>query len=195
MARWSGKNVALCLASASVLVGCFLGGQTGDPGASGDECEPQRVSANQEVDGVSPSAFAQAFAGSYTSTLSWMAGSSASASAPVSDDEITITLTYKGADGTTCGDLEVPVAIEVTTKESGINEMGSAMLSGQVGSIASANFEFSGKQVAVSGRLIRSNGTVTVSGTLASLVADLPGSSAQFPAPGASSGTGSGGSF
>jgi hypothetical protein len=109
----------------------------------------------------------------------------------VPDDEITITITYRGADGTDCS-FGVPVVIEITTRDSGIHETGGARLTGQAGSTQFAFLTFSGDQVDVSGELTRSNGTVAISGSLQALVASLPGSSAQFPAPVTS--TGSGGS-
>jgi hypothetical protein len=188
MARWSARNVALCLAGASVLVGCFLGGQTGDPGDSVGTCDQQNVPPSE----TTIAEFAQIFAGSYTSTLRWIGGNVTTAGAPVPDDQITITLTYHGAVGTVlCGNLSVPVAIEITTRDSGIHETGTVTLSQDNSEFAS--FGFSGQQVNVSGLLNRSNGTVSISGSLESLVADLPGLSAQFPAPATNTGTGSGG--
>jgi hypothetical protein len=192
MARWSGNKVALCLAGAIALAGC-LGGQTSDPGNSVG-CTPQKVPAGEAVSGVSPAQLARTFAGSYTSTLRWLGGSAAGALVP--DEPVTITVTYQGADGTSCPDvyLSVPVAIEITTRDSGIHETGNATLFAGLGSVDRAGFSFNGNQVSVNGDLIRSNGTIAISGTLGSRTADLPGSSARFPAVATSTDAGSGGS-
>ena len=173
-----------------MLVAC-LGGQTSDPG-NVIICNDEHVSADEPVSGVSPARLAQTFAGSYTSTLRWMGGRDATAGAPVPDDQVTIALTYRGGDGIRCGTLSVPVAIEVTTRDSGIHEMGTATLSAAQGSIESARLGFTGNQVVIRGELNRSNGTVAIFGILESRAADPPGSSAQFPA--AATSTGSGGS-
>lgn len=186
MARWSARNVALFFASASVLAGCIFGGQTGEDSAQAEPgCGDTTVTAHELFRGMSPAEFAQAFAGRHTSTLRWTRPAAADAGAPVPDDEITITVTYQGADGTmTCsGEWRVPVIVDITTRDSGIHETGTTTLSTRPGPLQSAGFDFTGNQVEVSASLVGANGAVAISGTVRALVTGLPGVNADFPAP------------
>jgi hypothetical protein len=151
------------------------------------------VPAGERVNGITPAELARAFEGRYTAALRWL-GSPDAGSPPASDDEITIVVTYEGADGrTSCGfDLGVEVAVDIATRDTGVHETGKATLSAPAGSTDLATLVFSGVRVNALVTLRRSAGAVQISGTLESLATDLPGERAEFPPNARDSGTGGG---
>lgn len=180
MARWR-RGLSVWLASAILLVGCF-GGQTGEP-ASVASCEPQTVSRDQSVDGVSPAELARAFEGRHTAPLGWHPWNGRDGAPPPDNDEIAVTVTYEGADASLCDELQVEVALDVTTKFNGVHETGKVNLFATPGVLDSVSLRFSGNRVDVDATLNRVDGVVTLSGTLDSIDTGLPGMSAVFPPP------------
>ena len=180
MARWSGSRLALCVASASVVAGCFLGGQTGQPGE-------EAPTSGCDTSGVSPDALARAFEGQHSAALSWLRASP-DAGPPVTDDEITIDVVDAGLAGTTCP-LSVPVTVTITTRDTGIHETGTGTLFSS-GVLDFVRLEFSGQRVNVTVFLQRSNGMIELSGSLRSLDSSLPGPSATFQIRATATGTG-----
>ena len=198
MARWFGSRLAICVASASVVAGCFLGGQTGtaDGTASTPSCEPPpSFPANQPVaDGVTPAEFARQFEGEHTATLRWSGATPGDAGAPIADAVITVDVVYEGGDGAGCGDLEVGVLVTITTSDGLVHESGPATLIGHAGTLYFATLTFRGAGASVSGALLRSgDGSVDLSGSLQLIAGNVPGDRATFPAP-STAGSGSGGS-
>src|SRR5437773_8369131 len=149
MARWFRSAVLVCSLSAPLLVAC-TGGQTGQPTRAA-ACPPVNVSADEPVHGITPSELARLFEGRYTSALRWLLRSSgpSEAGSSLGDDEITVGITYQGANGTThCeADLEVEVAVDMTTRDTGVHETGSAILSAPAGSTELGTFAFTGVRV------------------------------------------------
>src|SRR6476620_3163983 len=111
MTRWSGTSVRFWLAIAFAVPGC-IGGQTGDPGNAGS-CVTIAVPRDKEVSGVSPAELARAYQGRHTATLTW---NSRDGGAPYRDDQITVVITYDGADGSMCDNLGVPIGLQIATR-------------------------------------------------------------------------------
>jgi hypothetical protein len=148
------------------------------------------------VKGVSPAELARSFEGRHISALQWQKSESGSPDAGFSpvNDEIALDITYRGENGAThCdADLKVEVAIEITTRDTGIHEMGIVTLWAPSGSSDLSAFGFAGVRVDAHVALRRSGGAVEISGSLQSLAGDLPGDSAEFPPNDNDSGIGGG---
>lgn len=189
MTRWCRRAVLVFLVGACPLVACE-GGQTGQPSAN--SCSGRIVPAGERVNGITPAELARAFEGRYTAALRWLG--LPDAGSPPANDEITIVVTYEGADGTTsCGfDLGVEVSVDITTRDTGVHETGRATLSAPAASTDLATLAFSGVRVNAVVTLRRAGGAVQISGTLESLATDLPGKRAEFPPNARDSGTGGG---
>src|SRR5205809_6639329 len=171
MTRWFPKVVLVLMVGAGLSAAC-TGGQTGQPNIA-TSCPPRTVPADERVKGISPSELARAFEGRHTSALQWLrvgSGSPDSGSLPA-NDEITVGITYRGVDGEThCEvDLQVEVAVDITTRDTGVHEVGQATLLAPTSSMDLAGFAFRGTRVDAFVTLRRSGGVVEISGSLDSL--------------------------
>lgn len=182
MARTRRAWKAVLALAACSLVGC-LGGQTGQPGPAACAMGTT-IGANEETKGVSPAEFAQAFVGQYRAPLHWLkSGGGAEDAASLSSDEITISISYNGADarlGDCSADLFVPAHVTVTTRGGSVSEEGDVDLTGVVGSVASASFSLSAQNFIVAASLSHVPATAELTGTVTPTAANVGADSAEF---------------
>jgi hypothetical protein len=172
------------LAAACLFSACE-GGQTGQPGVgSNAACDSPwvPVPADQGVASISPRQLAQACVGHYTAPLLWSAAADGPDSG-VATDEIRVDISYAGADGSAneCA-MRVEVTVEITTRDSGVHETGTALLQAPLGALLPASFDLSGRDVDASVELRVEAGQVVISGGLQSRTSSTPSTSAQFSA-------------
>jgi hypothetical protein len=131
---------------------------------------------------ISPRKLAQACVGHYTAPLLWSAPADQLDSG-VATDEIAIDISYTGADGSAneCA-MRVEVSVEITTRDSGVHETGTALLQAPLGALLPASFNLSGRDVDVAVELGVEAGQVVISGALQSRTSSTPSASAQFSA-------------
>jgi hypothetical protein len=166
---------------AALAAGC-LGGQTGH--ATRGSCDSKALESGAAWGGTTVLGAAQAYEGTYAATLGWKVESrSATTHTPVElPDSVQLIINYDGATGSeSCaGELSVPVAVTLTTSESGLAESGSGTLSVAAapdgGLIGTLHFETS--RVRFDATLDAE--TSTMRGSLDALDPDLPGASATF---------------
>ncbi len=174
MANRISRRVLAWLSAA--LVSACVGGQTGQPDS--DDCR-KSLSAHQSWRGQSVRGLAEALAGTHTGHLQWEGVADA-----VPPDNISIRVAYAGEGAITdCGELlEVPVALEISTEQSGVAEQGKGTLvfrSTEAPLVASLSY--SGSDVeGLSAALTEARLGVAPEGNMHVRGADYPASTATF---------------
>lgn len=183
MARLSRAWKTAAVFAACLLGGC-LGGQTGQPSSAQCPTPETFIPADEAVEGVSPAQFAQAFVGQHSAPLRWSTSAGvADDAASLSGDEITISISYDGANArqAPCSTLiSVPVHVTVTTRGGSVSEEGDVDLTGVVGSVASASFSLSAQNFIVAASLSHVPATAELTGTLTPTAANVGADSAEF---------------
>jgi len=188
-----------CLFSACLFSAC-LGGQTGQPASA--TCKTTGadiVASDQDYGGITPRALAQAFVGTHSAPLVWRTGVPA---APDSQqvgapDEITFVISYSDVAGTTSNDcfprLNVEVAVDITTRDTGLHESGTLTLAASNGQIEPVSFMVTSDAATVSAMFSGASNALEISGTLETHSGTWPSAWAQFSSADSSS-AGAGGS-
>lgn len=182
-----GARFGAALLSACALSAC-LGGQTGQPDSA--SCQPTLASGDvapdQDYGGITPRALAQAFVGTHSAPLLWRTGVLA---APDSRqvgaaDEITLVVSYADSAGSgsdTCiSQLSVDVAVDITTRDTGLHETGTLTLVAINGVVNPASFTVTSDAAAVSAMFSAASNSLEISGTLEPLSGSWPSAWAQF---------------
>jgi hypothetical protein len=116
-------------ACTALLLGSCAGGQTGEPG--GLQCQHAQAPANVAIDAVTPAEVGRALAGQYRAQIAWFEGTPGESSdaSVAATDELSIVVTYDGADGErVCDALLLEVDVEIMTRELGVLASGPAQL-------------------------------------------------------------------
>jgi hypothetical protein len=183
--RWVAR-LAQCALSAYVLSAC-LGGQTGQP--TGLTCQvtpPESVAPDQDYDGITPRALAQSFVGKHSAPLLWRTGELAtSESQPVGNpDEITFVVSYSDVAGTGskyCNQqLSVVVAVEITTRDTGLHQTGTLALVAVNGQLEAGSFTVTSDAATVTVMFSGAPNPLEMSGTVEAQSGSWPSKWAQF---------------
>lgn len=170
--RWFGSALLLLLAAAPSC----LGGQTGQPSAL--NCEPVLLSPCDTWEGLTAEELASTFEGTQRATLSWVERGES-----VLTEELIITVDPSGATGTEryCGTmLDLEVAVEIATSDSGLLERGVATLSFDSWDTVDATMKFHGSTLDLSGNLSAMEVGEAPRGTVTPRPPGTPGTSGSY---------------
>ena len=174
-----------CLFSAYLFSAC-LGGQTGQPASASCQTTGAIVPPDQDYRGITPRALAQAFVGTHSAPLQWRTGALAAADSQQvgASDEITFVISYSDVAGTTGNDcfpqLSVEVAVDITTRDTGLHESGTLTLAASGGQIEPVSFTGTSDAATVSAMFSGASNALEISGTVETHSGTWPSAWAQF---------------